>query len=186
MAGRTRKRPRPPLDPAKLNELALTYVGRFATTRAKLAAYLSRKLRERGWDSETEPDVDAIAERLASLGYIDDEAYALSKARSLAARGYGARRLNQSLRAAGIADEDGEAARELAEEEAIEAALRFARRRRIGPFAAEPAEPAEREKALAAMIRAGHGFTLAKAILSLEPACGSDLQILAEKASAML
>ena len=29
--------------------MALAYVGRYATTRAKLASYLGRKLRERGW-----------------------------------------------------------------------------------------------------------------------------------------
>ena len=39
----------PPLDEAGLNELALAYVARYATSRAKLLAYLARKLRERGW-----------------------------------------------------------------------------------------------------------------------------------------
>ena len=38
-----------PLDEQGLNGLALRYVERFATTRAKLRAYLDRKLRERGW-----------------------------------------------------------------------------------------------------------------------------------------
>src|SRR5690606_22662366 len=38
-----------PLDAARLDELALTYVARFATSAAKLERYLKRKLRERGW-----------------------------------------------------------------------------------------------------------------------------------------
>ena len=41
---------RRPLDPARLEELALAYVARFATSAAKLERYLPRKLRERGWD----------------------------------------------------------------------------------------------------------------------------------------
>ena len=176
------RRERPPLDRERLNELALTYVGRFATTRAKLASYLARKVRERGWEGEAPPDIESIADRLASLGYVDDSAYALSKSRSLTARGYGARRVRDSLRAAGVAEEDSEDARELAESEKVEAALRFARRRRIGPFGNGVPGQADRQRAIAAMVRAGHSFSLAKAILSLEPGENPDIAMLAEKA----
>ena len=182
MAGRTSRKARPPLDPASLSELALTYVGRFATTRSKLATYLGRKVRERGWAGETPPDFDAVVERLAALGYVDDAAYALSKSRSLTARGYGVRRVSQSLRAAGIANEDSEEARELAQAEAVEAALRFARRRRIGPFGKGGGDRSERDRALAAMVRAGHSFSLANAILRLEPGAEIDPGQLTESA----
>lgn len=182
MAVQRRRRERPPLDPEKLRELALTYVGRFATTRARLSAYLSRKVRERGWSGEQPPDVGAIAERLASLGYIDDAAFALSKSRTLTGRGYGARRVRQSLRAAGIEQEDAEPATALAEADAVEAALRFARRRRIGPYGSGGGDRVARERALAAMIRAGHDVSLANAILSLEPGSEVDIEMLAEKA----
>lgn len=174
MAGRRARKERPPLDPERLNELALTYVGRFATTRAKLAAYLARKLRERGWAGDRPSDPDAIVERLASLGYVDDAAYALARSRALTARGYGVRRLSQSLRAAGVADEDSHGARELAEGEAVEAALRFARRRRLGPFGDRVPDRAAREKAMAAMVRAGHSFDIARAIVSLKPGQGTE------------
>jgi regulatory protein len=186
MGHRRQRRPRPPLDRDKLNELALTYVGRFATTRARLGDYLARKVRERGWDGDRPPQIEDVVERLASLGYVDDEAYALSKARSLGARGYGLRRVNESLRAAGIEEQDGESARELAEEERVDSALRFAQRRRIGPFAAEKPDRAGHERALAAMVRAGHSFAIAKAILSLEPERGTPVEILREKAFALL
>ena len=46
MARAKSRKPRPPLDGEKLKELALAYVGRFATTRSKLATYLARKVRE--------------------------------------------------------------------------------------------------------------------------------------------
>lgn len=152
-----------------MQELALRYVGRYATTRAKLAAYLARKVRERGWGEARDPDYEAIARRFAEIGYVDDQAYALAKARSLSSRGYGARRLDAKLRIDGVADADGAAAREHANLETVEAALRFARRRRIGPFAAVEADRQSREKAIAAMVRAGHPFDLARAIASLAP-----------------
>ena len=41
-----------PLDAPRLEELALAYVARFATSAAKLETYLRRKLRERGWEGE--------------------------------------------------------------------------------------------------------------------------------------
>jgi regulatory protein len=166
----------PPLDEAALNELALRYVGRFATTRAKLRSYLARKLRERGWDGVREPDLAGIANRFADQGYVDDKAYALSKSQSLTGRGYGKRRVVETLRAAGIEEEDSGAAHDNAEAEAVSAALRFAKRRRIGPFAASaPRDARERDKAFAAMIRAGHSFELARMILSLNPGEEPDL-----------
>ena len=181
MAPRSPRKQRPPLDQATLDELALRYVGRFATTRSKLASYLTRKLRERGWSGEAKADVGAIADRLASLGYVDDAAYALAKTRSLSGRGYGARRVRQSLHAAGVGEEDSAGANELAEAERVEAALRFARRRRLGPYAQDPGERDERERAIAAMIRAGHSFGLARAIVALEPGSNFTLEELAEK-----
>ena len=162
-----RRRPLPPLDESKLNELALRYVGRFATTRAKLRNYLSRKVRERGWDGAREPDFAAIAERFAEQGYVDDSSFALSKSQSLTVRGYGKRRVIQTLRAAGIRDESA-AARDHADAGAVSAALRFARRRKVGPYAdSAPLDPRDKQKALAAMVRAGHGFELSRSILSI-------------------
>ena len=113
--------------------------------------------------------------------HVDDAAFALAKSRSLTARGYGGRRIDQSLRAAGIGEEDGQEARELAATEAVEAALRFARKRRFGPYAEKAVDRPAREKALAAMVRAGHGFALANAILALEPGAEAYREMLAEK-----
>lgn len=177
------RRALPPLDESKLNELALRYVGRFSTTRAKLRSYLARKIRERGWGGAHEPDLVRIADRFGELGYIDDAAYALARSEALTGRGYGKRRVLETLRSAGVAEDDGAAARDHADAEAVAAALRFAKRRRIGPFADSPLrDPKEREKALGAMVRAGHGFNLARAILRLAPGADVDMEELSESA----
>jgi regulatory protein len=171
-----------PLDEQGLNNLALRYVERFATTRAKLRTYLDRKVRERGWDGPASPDTQAIAEQFAERGYVDDAGYALAKTRSLAGRGYGKRRLSVALRAAGVEESDSDAARAHAEEEAVAAAVRFAQRRRLGPFARrEPASPAERDKAIGAMLRAGHDFALARTIVAMTPDEGADPEMLAKE-----
>ena len=182
MVARRSRKPRPPLDRGRLDELALAYVGRFATTKVKLASYLKRKLAERGWADDRPADVESIVGRLAGLGYVDDLAYALSKSRALTGRGYGPRRVSQSLRAAGICEPDSQAARDFAEREAVESALRFARRRRLGPFADSRPDRPGQQRALAAMIRAGHGFELSRAILALQPGAEVDIESLSEKA----
>ena len=164
-----------------MHELALFYVGKFATTRAKLGTYLNRKLRERGWEGDDSPDVEHLVERLAASGLIDDALYAQSKARSLTERGYGMARVRQMLRTAGIDENDGAEAQQIAAEGAAEAALKFARRRRIGPYAHKALDRPDREKALAAMVRAGHGFELARAVVNAEPGSELDLDDLREK-----
>jgi regulatory protein len=174
MAPNKARRALPPLDQAKLQELALRYVGKYATTRAKLRSYLARKVRELGWDGEREADLEVLANRFAELGYVDDESYALAKSRALSARGYGKRRLAEKLHQAGVRDEDSRLAFDVADDEAVEAALRFARRRRIGPFAAQEADRPERQKWIAAMVRAGHSFGLARAITGLAPGAAID------------
>jgi regulatory protein len=162
------------LTAAALHELALRYVGKYATTRAKLRSYLGRKLRERGWDGNGSPDLEALANRFADLGYIDDASYAIGQSRSLSSRGYGKRRLSQKLRVAGVEGADSAEANALADGEAVEAALRFAKRRRLGPFAIAAADAPQRQKWIAAMIRAGHGFGLARAIAALPPGANID------------
>lgn len=177
------RRTAPPLNEAALSELGLRYVGKYATTRSKLRAYLARKLRERGWDGALDPDLDALADRFAELGYVDDAAFAIAKSRSLAGRGYGKRRLAEQLKHAGITEEDSREALGAAETAAVSAALRFAQRRRIGPFAAQMADPRARERAIAAMVRAGHDSVLARKIVGLEPEQDADLVNLCESLS---
>jgi len=172
---RPRRKPRkppPPLTPQRLDELALAYVARFATSAGRLSAYCRRKLRERGHegaeDGAPPPDVDALVQRFVAKGYVDDASYARIKAGGLLRRGYGARRVDEALRADAI-DEPlreslapGEAARR-------EAAAAYARRRRLGPFAHEDSTEDERrarEKQLAALLRAGHDSAHARWLLA--------------------
>lgn len=175
------RRPPPPLDAVRLEELALAYVARFAVSGGKLEAYLKRKLRERGWAGGGQPDPAGIVARFASAGYIDDAGWARAKSGSLLRRGYGPRRVSQTLAGAGIDAEVREVVRE-AEGEAAErrAAMTLAARRRFGPWSDLPPDRDVREKQIAAMIRAGHGFAAARAVV--EAASVSAVETWAEEA----
>lgn len=163
------RRSLPPLDAAALERMALRYVERFATTQGKLADYLGRKLRERGWDGEGAPDPAGVAAVMAARGYVDDRAWAEAKAVALTRRGLGAGRVTLALRQARVAEGDAAAVRQDVAGEATASALAFARRRRIGPFAAEAADRPLQQRQIAAMVRAGHGFGLSRIIVAAAP-----------------
>jgi regulatory protein len=162
-------RNRPPLDAAAVERLAIEYVARYATSRAKLRAYLGRKMTERGWAGEGAPPIDSLVARLTDAGFIDDRAFAEARTASLGRRGYGAHRVSMALRAAGIDPEDSSSALENAAETEWSAGEAFARRRRIGPFAREAGDRDQRQKALAAMLRAGHPGHIARAFAYADP-----------------
>jgi regulatory protein len=157
-----------PLDKEALNRFALAYVGRYATTRAKLATYLSRKVRERGWADVDPPPIEDIVARFVDAGYVDDAAFAAARSGTLTRRGFGSRRIGQALSADGI-DRDLASSFDHDEDAAFVAAETFARRRRIGPFSQNAADDAGRRKAMAAMIRGGHGFALARRFVDALP-----------------
>lgn len=122
----------------------------------------------RGFDGVV-PDTGELAQRLADAGYIDDRAFGEARAVAMARRGLGARRVGGALHHAGLEAEDREAIAPAIADRAVDAALVYARKRRIGLFAAEPADRPLREKQLGAMIRAGHDFALARKIVATMP-----------------
>ena len=163
-----------PLDLVALNGLALTYLGKYATTRHKVRTYLARKLSERGWEGEEDAPLDAIIERCAELGYVDDAVFAEARGAALMRRGYGAQRVAAALRGAGIDSETAAPVREAAREGALDAALAFARRKHIGPFGGESIEPDQRRRHFAAMLRAGHPPDIARLVAFADPGASLD------------
>ncbi len=162
-----------------MRDLALHYAARFATTGARVEAYLGRKIRERGLAEDgtedgrgrTEAvDIPALVARLVELGYVDDDAYARSRARDLGARGFGGRRVEQVLWAAGV-DEGLRQTHAPGEAASRRAAALMAQKKRLGPWStsARAADPIAlrkaHEKAVAALLRAGHQYAHVRFIL---------------------
>ena len=164
-----RNRPPKPLNPVKLRDLALHYVGRYATSRKKLSDYLQRKLRERGWENENAADIEGLIADFVRLGYIDDAAFAAARARTMTARGLGQRRVSEDLRAKGISEADAGDAHAESAAQKWQSAERFAQRKRIGPYASEPASDEQKRKQFAAFLRAGHDFEMARRFVNASP-----------------
>lgn len=152
---------------ASLHEAALAHLARFAATEAGLVRVLDRRIerwsrRAAGEGADTEAPVAAarqvareVARALAGSGVVDDAAFAASRARSLARAGRSRRAIGAHLASKGVAQETARAA--LPEPEAeLAAALAYARRRRLGPFRADPEADADaRRREVGAMARAG-------------------------------
>lgn len=154
-----------PLTQQKLADLSLSYLAKFATSSAKFEAYLRRKLRERGWEGEGEPDLDSLVRKYIALGYIDDAQYAAARSRSLQSRGFGGRRIAQDLFHAGIDDAIQEDVRPTRIQQR-EAAVRLARKRRFGPFYRQEIDDGRAQKQIGALLRAGHALDDARFVVA--------------------
>jgi regulatory protein len=177
------KTPRPagkPPDEARLRDAALAHLAKFATTEAGLAGVLGNRVRRwaRAAEAEGQDTEAALTEGLAAakrvaaamvtLGAVDDAGFAAARARRLARSGRSRRAMAAHLASKGIDAEDARAAMAEAPAEA-DAALALCRKRRIGPFARDAAEPALRLKWLGILARGGFSREVAEAALDAAP-----------------
>jgi regulatory protein len=161
------------IDPALIENWALSYLGRFASSAENLRRVLRRRARRR-FGAETagaaEPLIEALIARYLGSGLLDDAAYAAARARARLSRGEPLRRIAAGLAAKGVAAEErARALRSLREDGGdpdLAAACAFARRRKLGPFRRDPGAPLDRERALAAFARAGFARRIAEAVLA--------------------
>jgi regulatory protein len=161
------------IDPALIENWALSYLGRFASSAENLRRVLRRRARRRaGAEAARAADapIDALIARYLAAGLLDDAAYAAARARARLSRGESLRRIAAGLAAKGVGTEErADALNALREDGAdpdLAAACAFARRRRLGPFRRDPAIPADRDRALAAFARAGFARREAEAVLA--------------------
>lgn len=171
-------RPRAPrkATPKYLENAALYYLERFASSAENLKRVLMRKVdksvRAHGTDrNEGAAAVAGIVARFVRAGLLDDAAYARARVASLRRRGDGARTIHAKLRAKGVAKADIDAALAgHAEDEGDEggemaAAARLAKRRRLGPYRDPVARAERRARDLAALARAGFSYDVARAVV---------------------
>ena len=173
----TGKRVRPgprKVTPKSLENAALFYLQRFATSAANLRRVLMRKVERSARFHNTDPTegaqwVDALIARFAASKLLDDALYAESRAHSLRRGGASGRAIALRLRQKGVEPDTIEqalaAADETAEEPEKAAAIRLARKRRLGPWRPAASRRDNREKDLAALARAGFGYDVALAVI---------------------
>ena len=169
---------------ADLDQIALDYLARFATSRKRVEDMLARRIRKSAHFHGDDPApllaaVPVVIAKLERNRFLDDESFAGMKAASLTRRGTSRRQVGAKLAQLGIeADARAKAIDGLAEEfgDAEEAAaIAYAKRRRLGRYRARHIAGEQRQEQakrdLAAMARAGFGFDLARRVL------GGDIDI---------
>ena len=165
-----------------LERAALHYLGRFSSSEKNLQDVLVRKVRRRNESFAAPTDeqlgwINDVVRKCIRYGYINDRSYAEQRAQLMLRRGKPSRSIAQDLRHKGIAGETIEAVlNQLAEEHDVDsdrmAAANYVRRRRFGPFRRDLADAeavqAKLEKEIAAMARAGFGYSMAKELLEMD------------------
>ena len=179
-----RKQPKPPtrMTETSLANAALFYLSRYASSSGNLKRVLMRKIARSaafyGDDSTPlKPLVDRLVAGHMQSGAVNDTLYAESQTRALRRRGGSARAIVQKLNAKGVpAEIIADTASTLADENSdLDAAYRFAKRRRLGPFRID-ARADHRQRDMAALGRAGFGYQIAATIIDAE-----DPETLAER-----
>lgn len=161
-----------------LENAAAHYLGRFATSKAHLREVMMQKVRRSHQHHGTELSegagfIDAVIIKFEGLGYLDDAAYAAMRARALHARGTPVRGIRFKLQQKGVAEDDIDAALLHLEQETrapdldLAAAVRLARRRRIGPYRSDDRDVRREraEKDLATLARAGFSYDVARQVI---------------------
>ncbi|MBY0431851.1 MAG: RecX family transcriptional regulator [Rhodospirillales bacterium] len=161
---------------ASLENAALHYLERFATSSENLRRVLCRKVMRAAQAHGDDPAegmalIEPLIERYRLSGVLDDGAYAEMKARSLHRRGGSERMIRAKLAARGVAApeiDDGLAALDSgSEDREWQAALAFARRRRLGPFRPAELRAQHRDRDLAALARAGFCHDVARRVVGM-------------------
>ncbi|MGU3494833.1 regulatory protein RecX [Xanthobacteraceae bacterium A53D] len=157
-----------------MKNAAVYYLGQHASSAENLRRVLLRKAARRLGEEVPEDEIAAMVDETVAYcrthGFINDAEYTEMKVAAGGRRGHSKRRLNMMLEAKGIAPEAASAA--LAGFDDLAAAVRYARKRRLGPWRA--GEPDVR-KDVASLARQGFGPDVAFRVARLGLAEAEDM-----------
>ena len=170
--------PQKPAHVRMMNK-AIDYLGRYASSRHKLGHILQRFASRNLTDYDAKDIVAAIQQTIdqcSQLGYVDDEQFAVTVARNERRLGRSQSVIRQRLRQHALSDDIiARAIAEVDENNAngdMQAAIRFAQRRRLGPFAKRHSAHHQRlnshqwkKRDLGAMARAGFSMVISQQVL---------------------
>ena len=174
---RQKKRAPRKATPKYLENAALYYLSRYATSAENLRRVMMLKVMRSARHHGTNPEdgaalIEAMIGRFLGSGLLDDGAYARARAQSLHRRGNSARVIRGKLKQKGVDDDIIAAALDARSEDTedgedpeLTAAVTLAKRRRLGPFAAQKPSQEKREKHLAALARAGFSYDVARRVI---------------------
>ncbi|MHA1540352.1 MAG: regulatory protein RecX [Alphaproteobacteria bacterium] len=166
----------------RLRNIALYYLERYPSSSGNLRIVLHRRIRRSRQFHEFDVDeahewVEQHIVRFQEIGYLDDRSYAESKARNLWKKGKSTRFIQGYLRSKMVDKEAVDLALETLQEavsggedeEAVNldqvAAETYARKRGLGSYRLKPPTPERLQKDMAALMRSGFSYGIAKAVI---------------------
>lgn len=172
-----KKKKSKPLTKQKLERAAYAYLERYATSVENFRRVLMRRVHKSARLHGTDPEEGAVwaedlVKRFQSSGILDDSMYTSARAASLHRRGVSARGITMKMSAKGVPSDVIETALEdladiVSGDPDVQAAINYARRRRIGVFRREN-RPEYRKRDLASLGRQGFSYEIAKRIIDAE------------------
>ena len=176
--------PAPAPDQAALRRAAIAHLACYAATRAGLLRVLERRIDRWARTALAGEDAADIAPNaatareaarrvvadLAAEGAISDAAFAEQRVRRLVRGGRSRQAVAAHLAARGVGRDTAQAVLPDDPRKELAAALALARRRRLGPFRAEPADAESRARSLSVLARAGFSRGIAEQALDADPA----------------
>ena len=169
------KKPPKKISRTYLENAALYYLQRYATSAENLKRVMMRKVKKSCAFHQLPvedfaPLVDELVTRYISSGLIDDTVFARARVTSLRRQGLSKQAIMARLQAKGLSKSQIEAALRLVDEDQedpeMTAARACARRKKLGPWRKTPlTDPKSRQKELATMGRAGFSYEIARRAL---------------------
>ncbi len=171
----TKKRTLRKITKTRLKNIGLYYLKRFESSVANLRQVLQRRVNDYAYQNpefnraEALQWIEEVLSEFEGYGYLNDERYSEIKIRGYLAAGKSPRYIRGKLREKGVDENQLDAY--LAEEEydPKEAALRLAKKKRIGPYRQDEALRREnRTKDMGVLVRAGFDYDVVVEVLDLD------------------
>lgn len=159
----------------RLENKALHYLGRYASTARRLEDVLKRFARRKMEDEDPERMAALIArkvEHCQERGYVNDHAFAETKMASLRRQGASTNGIRRKLAERGVERDVIStvlAEQDTSDEMELRSALIFARRRRLGPYSREEARrEGWQNRHLGSLARAGFAAAIARQVMAFD------------------
>ncbi len=168
-------RKRKKISQSYLENAGAYYLERFAASISQFRKVMERKITNSCRDHPDQSKescleiLETVIRKFENLGYLNDTVYARNLVSSLERRGFSRLRILGTLRNKGI---DGDVVAAIVPQDFGEmdkqAALRWAKKKRLGPFCLTPREN-DRQRGLASLARAGFSYDTALWVMDLSP-----------------
>lgn len=160
------------ITPARLKNIALYYLKRFETTQFGLRTVLKRRVDsyyyyDKDFDRNEAYDwIDSLVNEFVKLKYVDDARFAEFKVRDYLMAGKSPRYILGKMKEKGVDESITLRLIESQEYDPYEAAMKLAKKKKIGPFETDSNKRKERRsKDLAVLVRAGFDYDTAIRVL---------------------